>query len=88
MNAITFDTLKFVKKLESSGVPIPQAEAIAEAFKEAGGEAELATRQDVKELDITLRGHIAEMKYDLIKWIVGLSLAQLALLVGIFIKIH
>ena len=88
MNAITFDTLKFVKKLESSGVPIPQAEAIAEAFKEASGEAELATRQDVKELDITLRGHIAEMKYDLIKWIVGLSLAQLALLVGIFIKIH
>lgn len=38
MAAITFDTLKFVKKLETSGVDPKQAEAIAEAFKEAQGE--------------------------------------------------
>jgi hypothetical protein len=88
MSTITFDTLKFVKKLESSGLPIPQAEAIAEAFKDASSEAELATKQDVKELEMTLRGHISEMKYDLIKWIVGLSLAQIAMLIGIFIKVH
>ncbi len=88
MHAISFDTLKFAKKLESSGLPAPQAEAIAEAFKEASGEAELSTKQDIKELDITLRGHIAEMKYDLIKWIVGLALAQMAILIGIFIKLH
>jgi hypothetical protein len=88
MHAITFDTLKFVKKLESSGLPVPQAEAIAEAFKDASGEAELASKQDIKELDMTLRGHIAEMKYDLIKWIVGLALAQMAMLIGIFIKLH
>jgi len=88
MGAMTFDTLKFAKKLESSGLPISQAEAIAEAFKDASGEAELATKQDVKELDMALRGHIAEMKYDLIKWIVGLSLAQIAILIGIFTKLH
>lgn len=88
MSAITFDTLKFVKKLESAGLPVSQAEAIAEAFKDASGEAELATKQDVKELDMSLRGLIAEMKYDLIKWIVGLSLAQIAMLIGIFIKLH
>lgn len=88
MSTITFDTLKFVKKLESAGLPVPQAEAIAEAFKDASGEAEMATKQDVKELDMALRSHIAEMKYDLIKWIVGLSLAQIAMLIGIFIKLH
>ncbi len=86
MSAITFDTLKFVKKLESSGLPMQQAEAIAEAFQEASSEARLATTQDIRELDMALRGHISEMKYDLIKWIVGLALAQLALLIGIFIR--
>ena len=35
MTVITFDTLKFTKKLEKSGLPPERAEAIAEAFKEA-----------------------------------------------------
>jgi hypothetical protein len=30
---------------------------------------------------------LAELKVELIKWMVGLSLAQLALLVGILVKI-
>jgi uncharacterized lipoprotein YehR (DUF1307 family) len=83
MATITFDTLKFTKKLEKAGLPQEQAEAIAEAFKEASAEAEVATKRDVEHLEIK----IAEMKFDLLKWIVGMSLAQFSVLIGILLKI-
>ncbi|MFN3077530.1 MAG: DUF1640 domain-containing protein [Alphaproteobacteria bacterium] len=51
MVAITFDTLKFVHRLRDAGIPEPQAEAIAEAFKDASGEAELATKGDISNID-------------------------------------
>ena len=79
MTVITFDTLKFTKKLEKSGLPPEQAEA----FKEASSEAEVATKRDVEHLEV----RIAEMKFDLLKWIVGMSLAQFSVLIGILLKI-
>ncbi len=39
MASVTFDTLKFVEKLEKAGVPRDQATAIAEAQKDAFAEA-------------------------------------------------
>ena len=48
MATITFDTLKFVKKLESAGIPALEAEAIAEAFREASGEADSSPRKICK----------------------------------------
>jgi hypothetical protein len=48
MTAITFDTLKFTKKLEKAGLPPEQAEA----FKEASGEAEVATKRDIGHLEV------------------------------------
>lgn len=83
MSAVTFDTLKFTKTLEKAGVPVAQAEAIAEAFKDASGEAEVATKRDIEKLE----GKITEMKFDLLKWIVGLSLAQFGVLIGILLKL-
>ncbi|MBI3523651.1 MAG: DUF1640 domain-containing protein [Betaproteobacteria bacterium] len=80
MTTITFDTLKFVKKLEAAGIASNEAEAIAEAQREAFDEMmkvhELATKADLMEL-----------KFDLLKWIVGLALAQIGLIVGILIKL-
>ena len=83
MSTITFDTLKFTKTLEKAGVPVAQAEAIAEAFKDASGEAEVATKRDVEKLE----NKITEMKFDLLKWIVGLALAQFGVLIGILLKL-
>jgi len=83
MSAITFDTLKFSKTLEKAGVPAAQAEAFAEAFKDASGEAEVATKRDIEKLE----GKIAEMKFDLLKWVVGLALAQFGILIGILLKL-
>lgn len=50
MTAITFDTHKFVRTLKNAGVPESQAEAFSEAFKEAQGEAELATQRDINDV--------------------------------------
>lgn len=54
MSTITFDTLKFVEKLESAGLPRAQATAIVEAQKDAFSEAlenQLASRQDILKLE-------------------------------------
>lgn len=54
MASITFDTHKFIRTLKASGIPEDQAEAIAEAFREAHLEAELATKSDLRELEYRL----------------------------------
>ncbi|CAK0771771.1 DUF1640 domain-containing protein [uncultured Gammaproteobacteria bacterium] len=79
MTTITFDTLKFVHRLRDAGIPEPQAEAIAEAFKDASGEADLATKADVADV----RRDIAEAKVDLLKWMFGALAAQTAFLSAI-----
>ena len=55
MATITFDTHKFVKTLEAAGVPVSQAEAISNAVKEAQDSAEIATKADIRELEMRIR---------------------------------
>ena len=69
MSSITFDTLKFARKLKAAGVPEGQAEAEAEALAEAFVEAlesQLATKGDIAKIEKELL---------LIKWMVGLVIA-------------
>ncbi|MFC5473545.1 DUF1640 domain-containing protein [Paraherbaspirillum soli] len=54
MATVTFDTHKFVKTLEAAGVPASQAEAISNAVKEAHDSAEVATKADLRELELRL----------------------------------
>ena len=42
MATITFDTLKFTKRLKEAGFTEAQAEAVADSFLQATGEAEVA----------------------------------------------
>lgn len=76
MTAITFDTLKFVKKLESAGAAPELAEALVEAQREALQEA-IETRQLATKNDLT------EMENRLIKWSVGLALGQTAIIAAL-----
>jgi len=76
MTAVTFDTLKFANRLKAAGVPAQQAEAEAEALADALSSSDLATRTD-----------LIELKTDIIKWIVGIAMAQIGLLVGIMVKL-
>ena len=78
MISIPFDTLKFVERLKAAGVPELQAKAEAEAFAEILNTSDVATRRDLKELEVTLLAKLAEQKVDLLKWIIGLILGQTA----------
>lgn len=76
MATVTFDTLAYSNKLQKSGIPKEQADAMAqanaEAFKEMSATQQLATKQD-----------ILEAKHEILKWMVTAMIAQTALLVGI-----
>jgi hypothetical protein len=54
MATITFDTHKFIRRLRDCGISEEQAEAIADAFREAHLEAEVATKSDLRELEYRL----------------------------------
>jgi len=95
MSTITFDTLKFVHKLKNAGIPENQAEAITEAFKEASGEAELATRRDIERLEsrivefrAEISGKVTEVngRLTLLQWMLALVVAAevASLLTGLF----
>lgn len=85
MSTITFDTLKFAKKLETAGMPAPQAEAEAQALQDALSESELATKQDISELRHELREIKTELngKLALVQWMLA---AILALAIANFAK--
>jgi len=61
MTTITFDTHKFIRTLKEAGVPESQAEAFSDAFKEAQGEAELATQHDINDV----RRDISDLRRDM-----------------------
>ena len=78
MAAVMFDTHKFVRTLKESGFEEKQAEGIADAFKDASGEAELATKRDVE----LIRSEIRELKAELTgemklnRWMLGAILGM------------
>ena len=54
MSSVTFDTLKYVKQLESAGIPPAQAEAFVNAQRDILSEAldtSLATKADIARLE-------------------------------------
>lgn len=63
MTAITFDTLRFVRKLKEAGFEEKQAEAVADAFRGAQAETETATRHDLKELELSFKGRHANASW-------------------------
>lgn len=87
MATITFDTLKFAERLKASGMPEEQAKSIAEAFRDAQQETEVATRGDLKELELNMKKEIKEVelkiadaKADLVRWVVSAGILQTAII--------
>lgn len=76
MATITFDTHKFVKTLQDAGFEPKQAEAVSKAVLAIHNEAEVTTKQDLRELELKLDAKITDIKDDLVKWIAGMMLAQ------------
>jgi hypothetical protein len=64
MTSVTFDTLRFAKKLQKSGLTEEQAEVFADALKEAVTD-ELVTKADLQALrhDLDLRFHELDLRF-------------------------
>jgi hypothetical protein len=86
--AVTFDTLKFANRLKAAGIKPLHAEAEAEALSDvfAANLKELATLDDLKQMESRLDAKLAEMKFDILRWVIGIALVQTGLLVGVIVK--
>ncbi|MDR0996831.1 MAG: CCDC90 family protein [Zoogloeaceae bacterium] len=84
MTAITFDTLQVVKSLESKGFTPEQAEGISEALKASLQSDELASKADIRSLQMETQ----ELKFDmrLLKWMVGVNTAGLVFIIALLTK--
>ena len=92
MNAMTFDTHAYVRKLKSVGFTEEQAAVQAEVLFSVFEKnlSDLATRRDLKELELAtkleiekVRKELAESKTDIIKWVLGVAAGQAALIIAI-----
>jgi len=86
MPVITFDTLAYSKKLRSVGFTEQQAEVAAEAQKETIEIviSELETRHLN---DMATKIDLAEVKPDLIRWVVAAGFLQTALIAALLLKL-
>ena len=82
MNTLTFDKLSFVDKLKAGGFTEEQARTQADALDAAFSES-VATKRDLKELEVALRSEIRESEMRLIKWLIPLLLGQAALVAAL-----
>jgi len=85
MASVAFNTYEFIKNLEKSGLSEEQAEAISTGILRAHDSASVATKADLREMELRIDKRLAEMKGEsmLIRWMLGLIIAGVA---GLVIK--
>ncbi|MBF0178230.1 MAG: DUF1640 domain-containing protein [Magnetococcales bacterium] len=85
MTTVTFDTLKFVEILKTSGFNEAQARGMANAIQEVQKTSldELATKRDMDRLDARIDRLEAKLSRDmaLIRWMLGLLLGGITAIV-------
>ena len=88
---IAFDTLAYCKKLQAAGMPAEQAETFTRALQDAirpVDAEELAIHGDLLVLRKYLDEEMAKQKLSLIKWLIGMFIAQSGLLIGVIALCH
>lgn len=77
MSTITFDTHKFVRKLQEAGFDQKQAEDLSEALLAAIDDSERAIRRDLREMELRLDVRFESIKGDmsLLKGMMGALIA-------------
>ena len=83
MSTVTFDTFKFVERLEKAGLSREQAAAIVEAQADSLAQAldtTLATKSDISRIDIGLTEVMGELRLN--RWmlaaLLGVAIANFA----------
>ena len=81
MTTVTFDTLKYARQLEATGMAPAQAEAFVITQRDILSDVfdmQVATKTDIVELKAATKADIAEAKTTIIMWVVSaIFLAQL-----------
>ena len=80
MSVAIFDTHAYIKKMKAVGFTEEQAEVQAETV------ADLINERLVTKADLDLR--IAELKTELVKWMLGIAAGQVTLLVALLKVAH
>lgn len=95
---MSIDTLAFANRLKDAGVSPKQAEAHAEALAMVI-DTNLATKQDIVELrkdltheikDLESRTDVkfSDLKAEMVKWMIGMSAAQAAIIISVLKICH
>jgi len=63
--AVTFDTLKFVETLERASLTREQASAIASAVRDAQNVSEVATKQDLRDMEADVDSKFGLLRKDM-----------------------
>jgi len=99
MVTITFDTLGYFEKLKDAGMPEAQAKVQVEAMQDivkaydASSRKELATKGDIQDVrseiqDVRneiqkVRNEMQDVKHEILKWMMGMLVAQSALIFAV-----
>lgn len=79
MNArVAFDTHAFVKRLEAAGMSVTHAEALADAMGDVVLQS-VATKADLKEVELSLRSELNELRKELKELELRLTLRMLGM---------
>ena len=71
MVALALDTHALVKELKAAGFDDRQAEAVTHVFTTTREAFDLATKTDLRELEMRLEAKIESVKYDIVRWTLG-----------------
>jgi Skp family chaperone for outer membrane proteins len=63
-DAMAFDTLSYSRRLKQAGMPEAQAEAIAEATRDAIT-ADAATKADIERLEAAIKAEFADVRHEI-----------------------
>lgn len=85
MSTVPFDTHAFYLELVESGLAEKTADALTKAVTkiELAKLEDLATKRDLKELELK----IAENKAELVRWVVGVGLLQITIIAGLVFRL-
>jgi len=86
MSSVTMDTLKLVEALEQADIPRVQARAIVDVVREARDSSDVATRADLRELELKLRSEMEVMRRDIIIKLGAMMITGFGMVLAVLLK--
>ncbi len=81
---MTFDTFTYAEGLKNSGIPDEHVRALTQELTKAFKSEDVATKQDVKDLESVAKQDIAELKTDMTRWVTGMMAVQTGIVIACY----